>query len=75
MKSEQIEWVTDGTLPADGVLVLIEVLDLATDGKRIFETDVLTGFLDGEVWRDCGAVPVQRVVAWADMPKGTRGVR
>lgn len=70
MKTETITWVTDGTLPDDSILVLIEVPNPDSDDAD--DTEVFAGFVDGEIWRDSEAIPVERVVAWADMPRGSR---
>jgi len=70
MKTESIEWITDGSLPDDSILVLIEVPNPDSDDAD--DTEVFTGFVDGETWRDAEAMPVETVVAWADLPRGSR---
>lgn len=63
---ETIYWVTDGTLPDDECLVLIETRDL--DG-----TEIWTGYHDGVGWRTAEGMPViDKVIAWAHMPDGSQ---
>lgn len=69
---EVIKWTLDGSFPVDGNLVLVEVALLDSNGS-LAGTEVVSGFLDGETWRDSAAIPMQHVVSWAPMPHGTRG--
>ena len=63
---ETIYWVTDGTLPDDECLVLIETRDL--DG-----TEIWTGYHDVVGWRTAeGMSVIDKVIAWAHMPDGSQ---
>jgi hypothetical protein len=66
MKLEIIEWVTDGTLPDDDITVLIE-------SEEVDGVEVWFGFRTGGEWMTIDGMPVDvKVVAWADMPAGSR---
>ena len=69
MITETITWITDGSLPDADTTVLIEA---EVSGG----TDVFTGYFDGHVRIDCTGWPCrQTVIAWADLPAGSRATR
>jgi len=69
---EMVKWVLDGSFPKDGSVVLVEIALFDNNG-HLEGTEVTAGFVDGEIWRCVDAIPLQHVVSWAPMPKGTRG--
>lgn len=76
MKTETLTW---HELPADGmpdadITVMLEVLP--PDGTDENDTETWPGWWSGERWLDAQngwPIAAQRVVAWADMPAGSRG--
>ncbi|MFA7488585.1 MAG: hypothetical protein WCY72_10955, partial [Lysobacteraceae bacterium] len=67
--TETITWITDGSVPDADMTVLAEVED--ADG-----TEVWPAYYDGEKWVDATGWPIRsRVIAWADMPAGSRAAR
>lgn len=68
MNTEAITWTLASDGPPDADTTVLIELDPATD----YSEPVFMGYWDGICWRDVHSVPVQ-VVAWGDMPKGTRG--
>lgn len=68
VKTEALDWHTDpGDFPDADLTVLIEL-----DPAGQYSEPVFMGFYDGEVWLDIHGVAVD-VIAWANIPKGTRG--
>lgn len=66
MICETIQWVTDGTLPDADMTVLIESEE--ADGPEVW-----MGFYSGEDWMTIDCLPVDvKVIAWAEMPAGSR---
>jgi len=66
MTLEILEWVTDGTLPDDDITVLIESEE--ADGVEVW-----LGFRSDGDWMTIDCMPVDvKVIAWADMPEGSR---
>ena len=66
MTTETITWITDGSVPDADMTVLAEI-----EGADC--TEVWPAYYDGETWVDATGWPMRsRVIAWADMPAGTR---
>ena len=65
--TELITWhaVASGVLPDADMTVMVETIGC--------EEPVWLGCLDGEQWRDVDGMPIE-VLAWADLPLGTRGI-
>lgn len=70
MTTETITWTTDGSLPDADMTVLAEI------ACRDNSTEVWPAYYDGERWVDATGWPMRsRVIAWADMPAGSRAAR
>lgn len=72
MTTETITWhLTSDALPDADITVLAEVRDPEDTG-----TECWPAFWSGASWIDAGTgwpLDAERVIAWTDMPGGTRG--
>lgn len=72
MICENIQWVTDGTLPDDETLVLIEW----EESDEVPE--VSAGFRLGREWHQIDGMPFSsdtEIIAWAHWPAGSRAAQ
>jgi len=75
--TETLTWheMPDSNPPDAEITVLVELLPPDGDAKPD-GTEVWPAWWSGERWIDAGSgwhIETHRVVAWADVPRGTRG--